>query len=167
MSIMLFGTLGYAFGGRDEENNNKIEYKGIEFVQDNSGYWSFIFQNYQFTTKYNPQETEDIDFFTTTSINNYINQPLYFISNFNEPNFEISRNLNQFVLRMQNACLDEEDCEADMPVKNCSEDNIIIIQEPEDSENKIYEQEKCVFIVADFENQTKYTDVFLFKILGI
>ncbi len=168
IGVMVFGTLGYAFGGGREENSDKIEYKGIEFTQDDSGYWRFNIQGYDFSTKYNPKETEDIGFFIYSSINDYVNQPLYLVSEFNEPNFEISRNLNQFVLRINEACLSEE-CEKDLPIKNCSVDNIIIIQEleNEDEIENIYQEENCVFITANFENQTRYTDAFLFKILGI
>ena len=37
--VMVFSTLGYALSGRDEgETDNKIEYNGIEFISDNSGY---------------------------------------------------------------------------------------------------------------------------------
>jgi len=164
IGILIFGTIGYAF--RNEENNNldKIEYKNIEFIKENE-YWNFNIQGYSFITKYNPEEIQNISFFSSLSINDYINKPLYLVSNYEEPNFEISRNLNSFVLRMQKACL--EDCAGDFPIKNCSEDNIIIIKEPEKENEKIYQEENCIFIIADLENQTKYADVVLFKILGI
>ena len=60
-----------------------------------------------------------------------------------------------------------EDCDKDLPIKNCSEDNVIVIKEPEKENENIHQEEKCVYITASFENQTKYADAFLFKILGI
>jgi hypothetical protein len=166
--VMLFSILGYALGGRDGENNEKIEYDEIEFIRDNSGYWNFNVQGYDFMTKYNPQEVENISFFNSLTFNNYNNKPLYFVSEFNEPNYEISRNLNQFVLRIQGGCLSEKNCEKSFPIKNCSIDNIIIINEPLlEGVEEIYQRDNCVFIVASFENQTRYSDAFLFKILGI
>jgi hypothetical protein len=167
IGIMLFGTLGYAFGGREEENSKKIEYSGIEFVQDDSGYWRFNIQGNELVTVYNPEETEEIGFFIYSSINDYVNEPLYFVSEFQEPIFELGRDLNPFVLRIGEACL-SEDCERDFPVKNCSVDNIIIIEEPLDGEGaNIYQEENCIFIIANSTEQIKYSDAFLFKILGI
>ena len=175
IGLMLFSVIGYALSGRGaEEDFEKIEYKGIEFVQDTSGYWSFNIQGQNFLTKYNPIETEEISFSSDLNIADYSNKPLYFVGILQEPNFEINRNLNSLVLRVQEACLSKKDCENDLPIKNCSFDNIIVIKELEsdledESEEKedIYQQENCVFITASLGNQTKYADKFLFNILGI
>ena len=167
IGLMVFSTLGYAFsGGEEEEGSGEIEYNGIIFMQDNGGYWNFGFQGYEFTTRYNPQETQDISFFSYSALNNYANQPLYFISKSQEVKFEIARNLEPFILRFNDACLDE-DCENDYPIKNCSIDNVIIVNEPEEESEGIYQEEKCVYITASFENQTMYADRFLFGVLGV
>ena len=43
--VMLFSVLAYAFGNKEEEGlNKKINYAGIDFVQDSLGYWSFNIQ---------------------------------------------------------------------------------------------------------------------------
>lgn len=167
IAVMIFGTLGYAFsGGGDEETSEKIEYKGTEFIQDDSEYWRFNIQGYDFITRYNPLETGDMYFFISLSINDYVNKPLYFVSEFQEPIFEINRNLKSFVSRINEACLDEENCLDDLPIKNCSIDNIIVIREPEDEIKEISQEENCIFITADFGNQTRYADAFLFRVLG-
>jgi len=164
--VMVFGTLAYAFKSEDEDLN-KINYKGIEFIQDGSGYWEFDIQGYKFMTKYNPKETENILFLGYSPINKYTGKPLYFVGGFNEPHFEIVRNLGQFILRDNEACLSEEGCIGDIPTKNCSEENIIVIKEALDGYENIYQEENCVFISASLGNQTKFADVFLFKTLGI
>ena len=166
---MLFSVLGYALGGGDNQDNKKIEYNDIEFIQDNSEYWNFNIQGNNFMTKYNPEETKDISFFTYSQINDYVSKPLYLVGKFQEPNYEIIRNLNNLVLRAQNACLSEKDCLDNLPIKNCSVDNIIVIQEPlvETDKGNIYQQENCIFITANLGNQTRYVDKFLFQILGI
>ena len=167
--VMLFSVLGYALGGGDNQDNKKIEYNDIEFIQDNSEYWNFNIQGNNFMTKYNPEETKDISFFTYSQINDYVSKPLYLVGKFQEPNYEIIRNLNNLVLRAQNACLSEKDCLDNLPIKNCSVDNIIVIQEPlvETDKGNIYQQENCIFITANLGNQTRYVDKFLFQILGI
>ena len=189
--LMAFSTLGYALSGRgDEESNNKIvEYKGIEFIQDNSGYWYFVIQGQQFIILNNPENISEINFLSTLTFGSYSNKPLYFVGDLGEGSSEISRNLaDRFVLRIQQACLDEEDCEGNFPIKNCSSDNIIIFKEilnnktedKEIEENKtkineieeneiemIYQEENCVFIEGKKEDLIKLTDGFLFRILGI
>ena len=166
IGLMTFSVVGYALSGRGaEEDFEKIEYKGIEFIQDNSGYWNFNIQGQNFVTKYNPEETEEILFSSDITLSDYSNKPLYFVGIFQEPNFEINRNLNPFVLRVQEACLSKQNCENDLPIKNCSADNIIVINEGEDGD--IYQDENCIFITASLGNQTKYANKFLFEILGI
>jgi len=168
--LMVVSTLGYALGDREKDENNpdKIEYKGIIFIK-NMGFWEFNIENYQFITTYNPKEVENISFFSTLTLQDYISKPLYFTGENNDAIYEISRNLNRFVLRMQKACLLDGKClEEDLPIKDCSEDNMIIIQEPLDDEiETIYEMDKCVFIIANSSNQMEYADAFLFHILGL
>jgi len=167
--IMIFSTLGYALTGRTNDDEiEEINYNGIKFAQDGSGYWRFNVGGSDFLTKYNPEEVQDIEFNGNLDLSNLQNEPLYFDSEFNEPNFEIARNLERFVLRIQNACVDEENCIGDLPIKNCFEDNVIIIQEIEEGiDEEIFQQGNCVFINADSTNQTRYADKFLFDLLGI
>lgn len=166
--VMILSTAGYAITSGDKVENDKIKYNGIDFVQKD-GYWYFDKDGQQFATVYNPIETENISvsFFAPGWID-YSDKPLYFVGNFQEPNYEIKRNMYNLVLRIADACLIGENCTQDLPLKNCLEDNVIIIQEPEKEEGEtIKKNEKCVFIRADIQNQTRYADAFLFKILGI
>jgi hypothetical protein len=168
--IMAFSTVGYALTGRgDEESNNKIEYKGIEFIQDNSGYWNFVIQGQQFIILNNPKNISEINFLSTLNLGSYSNKPLYFVGDIGQWSSEISRNLaERFVLRIQQACLDEDNCVGDFPIKNCSEDNLIIFNEILNNETEtMYQEENCVFIYSQYENQSKYADKFLFSLLGI
>ena len=59
-------------------------------------------------------------------------------------------------------------CESDLPIKDCFEDNMIIIKELEVGElDKIYQQGNCVFIEVDLANQTRCADKFIYDLLGI
>jgi len=170
ISLMMLSTLGYALRG-DKEEIEKIEYKGIEFIKDDSGYWIFNIQDYDFITKYNPQEVENINFFNTLTLQNYYNKPLYFVGDYPEPFSELLGNLNSFVLRFNEACIDNNCSKTkDLPIKNCSEDNLIIIQEidyEDKTKETISQKENCVFITTSLGNQTKYADAFLYNLLGI
>lgn len=161
--LMLFSVLGYAFRGEvNESENQKIEYNGFEFIKVDD-FWRLEMQDYKFIFKYNPLEIEKINSDLKT-LENYKGKPLYYFSENNAAIGEIYVNLKPIVQRFQPACLKEEKCEEDVPVKNC-ENNFIIIKES--GVNVIRQEENCVFIEGNLENLTQISDAFLFKIIGV
>ncbi|MDP2925602.1 MAG: hypothetical protein Q8N99_04480 [Nanoarchaeota archaeon] len=167
--IMILSTAGFALNyesGNDQEYS-KITYNGITFLR-NGDYWNFNSNGQDLMTKHNPEETKDVIISSRTYLDSYQNKPLYFVTETGMPDYEIGRNLNNFVLRIQNACIKGENCSTSLPIKDCKNDNIIIIKEVKDNEReKIYQEDKCVYIISSFSNQTKYTDAFVFRVLGI
>jgi hypothetical protein len=162
--VMVVSVIGYAFN-REEQNTSKITYNGFEFIQQ-SGFWSLSMEDFQFYFSYNPEETGNIDS-ELKSLNNYEGKPLYIYSENAEAGTEIYRNLlyqNQIVERMQNACPEGEKCDEKIPVKNCT-DNFVIIRE--DNNSRITQNENCVFIQGSRENLPRLSDSFLFKIIGV
>jgi hypothetical protein len=169
--LMVLAVFGYALTVNDNNSSSlkKIKYKDINFVKnpDSLDYWQFQYQGYNFITKYNPKEVENISFFSYIGIMDYANKPLYLVGNDGENNMETVRNLNSFVLRIAEACIDKN-CSGNLPIKNCSIDNIIVIREPmENEKERVYQEEKCTLIIANYENMVRYEDAFLFKTLGI
>jgi hypothetical protein len=166
--LMLLSTIGYALTGRNEGSSSvKVNYKGINFVKS-SDYWVFSYNGNSFSTRYHPEETKNISFSNKLTLSDYTKKPLYFVSESGQPNIEIARNLNNIILRIQPACLSSSDCSGNYPVKDCSQDNVIIVKKPVNNETgKIYQSEKCVFINVNEEEETRYADAFLFSILKI
>ncbi len=165
VGVMLFSILGYAFRGQENNDIKKLNYNGFEFVEQN-GFWFTNTENFQLVFKYNPQQIEKIAS-ELKNLNNYYGKTLYISSENSEAGSEIYRNLfyqNQIVQRMQSACLEEDICNENLPVKTC-EDNFIIIKP--DNISEITQEENCVFIKGEEENLIKITDEFLFKIFGI
>ena len=160
--LMLFSVVGYAFVGRDKEENQKVIYNEFEFIEQN-GFWFTQIGNFEFVFDYNPDEVIEQNA-SLKKVNNYQDKPLYLSSENYKASSEIYNNLNRFVLRMQNACTEEQECEGDLPVKTC-EDNFIIIKKT--NETKLYQNESCVFIEGPEEELVELTDEFLFQILGI
>jgi len=158
--VMFFSVLGYSFKGKQNENSNVVKYNGLEFINQN-GHW--ILSDSNFIFKYNPLQVEEIPS-ELKFLTNYANKPLYIYSENTEAEAEIYTNLNRIVQRMQYACLTEENCEGDRPIKTCKDNFIIIL---ENNGNEITQDENCVFIKGAYENLTKLSDEFLFKILGI
>ena len=165
-SILFASIFGYGFRGRDGSEENKVTYNGYEFIEED-GFWFMEIGNFEFSFRYNPQETEQIDS-DLNPLESYYGKPLYISSEDIESESEIYRNLkyqNPIIQRMQLACLEGETCEDDeLPIKTC-EDNFIIIKESDIT--KVSQDNNCVFIEGQGENLTKITDGFLLKIIGI
>ena len=167
-SILIFVMFGSVFGvivgsfGADKENSNKVEYNGLEFIKQ-SNYWILEIGDFNFIFKYNPNEVQEIET-EVKFLNNYNGKPLYISSENSGATSELVSNLNQIALRMQNACLNETNCEEDRPTKTC-EDNFIIIKE--NNFTNIIQEDNCVFIQGPQENLTMISDEFLFHILGV
>jgi flagellar basal body-associated protein FliL len=171
--IVLMGAsvIGYSFFSSDsfeESTRETIEYRGLEFVDSGYGTWVFEIQGFQFQTRYLPIDTLNISTIMTKTIQNYQNQVLYFV---NQDDLsqngisEIGSNLNNFIQRINFACLENEKCEGDLPIKNCTSDNVIVFKK--DNIPRINEQEKCVYIYTSEEEILRASDTFLYKILGI
>lgn len=166
VAIMVLSTAGYSFFSGSREETNKIKYNGIEFILNENNLWQFKIQNFEFLTSFNPEETQNISVPIFSTINDYYGKPLFFLGQ-GEARQEIERNLGNFFSRSQDTCIKEYEnmCEEDTPIKNCSEDNIIILKETENIE--INQEENCIFIFSPYEEQIRVADAFLFKILGI
>jgi len=173
--VMLFSIIGYSFTGRviDENNSNSINYNGFEFVKQN-GFWNLNLNGVNYVFSYNPKEIQDISDIlgiSNTELNvknldNYKRRILYIHSEDGAAFSEIRNNLfPAHTQGVQSACLEGEICaDENLPIKTCDE-NFIIIKESE--EEKIVQDNNCVFIEGKKENLLKLTDSFLFEILGI
>ena len=177
VGVMGFSTIGFAFqntlgqGPANPRNDNNqeggnpyfVEYNGYEFILSSQQLGLWILGNGQFGFSYTPNQVERIPG-EVNSINSYYGKTLYVSSVSEGAEAEIYRNLDSIILRRQYACLSEENCEENLPVKTC-EDNFIIIEEAEISE--IVQVNNCVFIRGPQEDLPKLADEFLFKIIGV
>ena len=162
MLASVFGIIVNSFGSKNTKS--KIEYNGYEFENQN-GLWITSKANFIWGFVYSPYEVENIS--TNSMIKSfalYQNSPLYVLSDDKDSEVEIYRNFAQVAERMQTACLNDEKCEGNFPVKTCS-DNFIIIKESETQEIK--QQENCVYIQGKKEDLVKLTDAFLYKSIGV
>jgi|TARA_Y100000034_G_scaffold14866_1_gene15634 hypothetical protein len=159
--VMFFSVIGYSFQGTVSHNNivENSNYNGFEFIEQN-GFWILNQNNVNLIFRYSPNEVPNINS-KLKNLNNYNGKPLYIFSESTEAESEIRTNLFQSVERIQNACLEE--CDKNLPIKTC-EDNFIIIKE---GDEKIVQENNCVFITGKIEDLTKLADEFLFKILEI
>lgn len=163
--IMFLSVLGYSFGADKKNKNEELIYNTFKFIKEEN-MWNVNVENYQFSFRYNPNEVDKLNSFFN-KIDSYFGEPLYVYSEDYDAEIEIYKNLfyqNKIVQRMQYACLEGEKCEKDSPIKTCA-DNFIIIKEKE--ENRVMQEENCVFIEGKKEDLIKLSDSFLFRIIGI
>ena len=169
IGVMIFSTLGYAFSNasRDTNNTSSVTIGDRVYTKENE-YWRFTVDGKEFLTRYNPDEVKSIPFSSLLTAGDYKDKPLYFVGEVGEHTIELEQNLGGgFVQRMSNACVAGENCTNDAPVKDCAHDNIIIYKKAEEGKEKIYQEDKCTYLLSRRDHQAEYADVFLFKLLDV
>ncbi len=108
--LLLFSYAGFAVMSGDSDDESVVNENGFDFVRD-GGLWKlaigsdneaeevFGFQNL-------PSEVSDIKIDVNAELGQYNGQPLYFV-NPGEGTSEILGNIGKYVLRYQEACLDQ------------------------------------------------------------
>ena len=158
--LLIISTLGYSLMSRDDViKQSKIEENGLEFTNVN-GYWETIINNEVFIFSNLPSEVSDVNISGSYQLGEYTGDVIYFV-NGEEGISEILNNIGRYALRYQRACLSEENCLDDIPIKDCN-NNLIVFEEGIVS--KIYKNESCVYIIG---NETKGADAFLYNVLGV
>ena len=169
IALMFLSVVGYSFLGNpseeESEEGNSVVYGDVEFIENN-GFWVAEIGGAQITLSKNPNKLEEING-SLDGIEKYYSKPLYVYFDDISDNYApllIASNMQQFVERVAGACLYEEGCPEDVPIKTC-EDNFIIVQEAE--EISLRQEQNCVFIEGPTENLTEVADNFILKIVGV
>lgn len=187
--MSVFGIFVNSFGQNNSgSTGGTVEYNGYDFVNQDNLWYTQVGEN-QFAFSKNPFEINRLVENSSLEIQGKINElgsysgkPLYVYSQNYEARLEILRNMNERVLRAQNACpggnitqeypeLGNLDCESEWPIKSCDENFIILkTYENESSGNKdpkIIQEDNCLIVLGKSEDITKLTDYSIFKIAGI
>ena len=168
IALMFLSVVGYSFlGSPAEENgeNDEVSYGGGVWFENN-GFWISSMGGAQITLGQNPNELERMNG-SLDLIDKYYSKPLYVYFNESLENYAailVSSNMQQFVERLGGACIEEEGCPEDFPIKTC-EDNFIIIRES--SEISLRQEQNCVFIEGPSANLSGVADNFILEIIGI
>lgn len=162
--VMVMSTLGFALQGAlgnssdNTDSSTQVKYNGFEFTKNN-GVWilgNFVFQ-------YGPQEVSPLEgIFNDASL--YQQKPVYIYSEDSAARIEAYVNLANIAERIQDACTEGASCNENVPVKDCT-DNFIIIEE--DNSASVSQVQNCVYIKGPADELVKLTDGFLYKILGV
>lgn len=170
VSLMVFSTIAYSLSSRDSDKTTqtKFMYKGVLFFEQGE-YFIATDGNFQLLIFNDPRENKFLqEELPEVSIDNFFNFPLYLDSEYYLLNSAIAENLgpntNGVSSRVQLACIDEEDCAEELPIKNCQE-NIIVIRESNAS--KITKEENCIFISGNIDELPSLVDTFIQTLFGI
>jgi hypothetical protein len=156
IGLMLISTAAYSFLDNRDDSEKPVEYNGYKFYRTGE-YWLLNIGQQDFYFQYLPQETENISISGNWNLEDFYERPLYIVND-NPASQEVLANLARFASRYQEACLDE--CEKNLPVKDCSDNLIIFIE----GENKIWKEQNCTFISGDL---IRGSDRFLYGLVGV
>ena len=133
LAVLVLGTVGYGFSGFSDSAQN---------TEDSQ-------ENQEPNLRNSLDSVKTIPVTLNKTPNDFIGKTLYIASENQEATNEIASTLGIYSQRI----------EQDLPEKDCSEEIIVFKDSPE---NKVYQEENCIFIEGDI----KAVDAFLYKILG-
>ena len=162
--IMVFlltaSTLGYSLMSKDDENDSsKVTERGLDFYRTN-GRWQLNIEGQTFHFQNLPSEIQNIEIEGIYSLSSLAGQPIYF-NEANEGISEVLINLDRYLERYQETCIEGQNCTKDLPTKNCTSN--ILISIPGNS-TRVYREENCIYLSGDY---VKAADAFLYKTFGI
>jgi len=156
LGVLFLGTIGYGFMSslRNSGSNGGKQ----DSPRNVGGKWEINVNGKTFYLETSPDEAENISVNIYKTISNYAGSSLY-ISSENDAVFnELYSVLRNYAPRIQKACYGS--CpDLDLPEKDCT-DNMIVWQGS--LENKVYQEENCIFIEGDM----RAVDAFLYNLLG-
>lgn len=151
--LLIIAPFGYSFFSNDNiDSGPRIEKRssrGLDF-QRVENFWISEINFYEHAFFYLPEELDDVEVNLSLNINELASQPLYLVSSGGAKNIVAYNLVNpEYVLRVNDACVEGIECEdVDLPVKDCENDNIIIFLES-DKKTRIYQENKCVYVEGD------------------
>ncbi|MEK6926826.1 MAG: hypothetical protein AABX11_00185 [Nanoarchaeota archaeon] len=157
--IMVVSSIGYAFLSGDEQASGSGNQDGTLYEQN--GMWIGSFGQNQVAFSSSPESVKNVSVDVNVTLNDYYQEPLYYVDESNGIYSELSYSLLPFLLRIQPACLNN--CTIDAPIKNCSGLDNIIVWDKTKTENKVYQNDNCVIMEGDI----KAVDAFLYYLFGL
>ena len=166
--IMISSAIGFVYINPDaNQNANAINYKGFDFTLTSSGKYIVNIEGKEFIFDYLPDEIKDIEMpdFSLASDKYYlITNPLDKNENIDYSLNKIGYTLNLLGIRAVLACDIEQECDPNMPIKDCSNDAFYF---KKSNVNKVYLQDKCLVIEGDETGLSKSVDKIDLKLANI
>ena len=157
--ILAVSSIGYAFISSDNKSNQaNNELKEGQIIEQN-GRWVAKLGEQIVSFSNSPEDAANISDTSTTGISDYYQKNLYYVDSQNALYYELSQNIGLYAGGMRQACYGP--CSDNLPEKNCSSN--MIIWNRNSTINRVYQQDKCVFIEGD----RRAVSAFLYKVFGL
>jgi len=174
IGLMVLSTAGYAIMNWEGNNNSsggKVKIGSYSFYKS-QGFWGVDLNSETYYFDFLPNETsvENISL-VGLDIKNYQGLPVYIVGGDYSPDkFYINLNTllqGGFFQRINRACISEINCtDPSLPVKNCSKDNVIILQSY--NNQNLTKRDNCVFIGgSNLDERNRAVDEFFYRFLSI
>lgn len=151
LAILVFSSFGYAlvtFLGNEPDNSGNAEDNGNGQIKIGEQKYNLV---------HTKENVKSVPIEINLSIIDYNGKIVYIDSNNSAASYEITSTLGKYSLKMQEACYGK--CERNLPEKNCSS-LLISINGSASNENKVRQEENCVFIEGDL----RAVDAFIYRI---
>ena len=165
--IMIFSAIGFVYTNPDNANQNSLDYKGFKFVLNQNNQYQIDINDNSFIFDYNPNDLSNIDIPEF----NLVGDKYYILVNYSDVDNNLEYNLgklgytlNLLGVRPVLACDNEQNCEENLPVKDCSSNSFYFVK---GSLNKVYLDNKCIVIEGDTIGMSRSVDKINLKLINV
>ncbi len=154
--IMAISSLGYAFISSDKTENGDSSREGIF---EENGQWIARYGDLQLVFYTSPDEAKNVSSNINITLNEFSKSNVYVADKEKVLGGFLVQSIGKYV-SLSDACYGS--CEEDLPEKNCSGSDYLIIWNRNES-NSLNQNGKCIFINGDI----KSVDAFVYRVFGL
>src|SRR3989344_3709677 len=166
--IMISSVIGFVYTNPNSDQNiNSFNYNNFKFDLTSNGKYQVNVNDKNFIFDYLPGDLKDIELLNF----NLKDDKYYLITNYSEKDQNMDYNLNKlgYTLNLLGiktvlACYNEEECNLDLPIKDCNNDAFYL---KKSNINKVYLENKCIIIEGNPVSMSKMIDKVNLKLVGI
>jgi hypothetical protein len=166
--IMVTSAIGFIYSPSEQNNlnENSLDYKGFNFQLTTDNRFVTGINGNQIVLDNNPNNLDNI----TLPIFQLTQNKVYFIFNPGEKDNSLEYSMSKLAYMLQIkgvravlACSKEENCPAELPIKNCDSESFYF---KKSNLTNIYKDNKCIVLEGDNLNINKYVDKIDLALVG-
>ena len=167
--LFVFSTLGFVMQRSSNETRKSFEYNGLKLFQQD-GKWVLVLDNRVYFFRYFPAELENM----TGDFSLNLSQKMYFVYNssddvdFSGEMTRLGSLLAKKGVRLVKACVSEEYCPEDLPIRPCNNETVPRIFFKLGNTTQAYDDQNCKVLEANstFE-MDKAIDRVYYQLIGV
>jgi len=165
--LMVSSVIGFIYVNPTNDNSGSFDYKGFKFRLDANGRYFTEVNGASFIFDYNPRDLNNIE------LPDFIiqNQKYYILTNLTQLNANLDYSINKLRYNLNllgiltiPACINEQECNPNLPIKDCNVDAFYF---KKGNINKVSIENKCIIIEGDDLGLSKLVDKVNLRLIGI